>query len=465
MTTTLSDSTVRFLRERVQGRLILPADAGYDEARAAWNGRFDARPAVVVRCQSSGDVVAAVDVARAHGLPLSVRGGGHSYAGLAVGDGALAIDLSAMNAVIVNAERRTAIVGPGATWADVDSAAQAHGLATTGATVSSVGVAGFVLGGGSGYHARKYGLGLDNLLSAEVVTADGRVLHASAAEHDDLFWALRGGSGNFGVVTSLELRLHPLGPAVVTAQAFHPIEHARDALRFYRAFTDAAPDDVTAYAFALRVPPVEPFPAGQHGNPALALVACHCGGGDDGTTSLQPLAEHGDPFLAAVQSVPYTVAQQAFDAGAPKGLRWYTRAHYLNALSDDAIDTFAHHAESLAGPYTMAYFEPLGGAIGRVAPDATAFPHRDAAYGLHILPGWSDAADDDALMGWARAFHDAMAPHANGGVYVNLLGRDERDRVPAAYGTNYDRLSTLKAKYDPENLFRVNHNILPEGAT
>jgi FAD/FMN-containing dehydrogenase len=461
--TTLSSPAVQSLRERIGGEIILPADGGYDEARAAWNGRFDPRPAAVVRCHDARDVTAAVAFARAQGLPVSVRGGGHSYAGLAIGDGALAIDLSRMDTVVVDAERRIAIVGPGATWADFDREAQTHGLAATGATVSSVGVAGFALGGGSGYLARRHGLGLDNLEAAEVVTADGRVLRASAAEHGDLFWGLRGGSGNFGVVTSFEFRLHAVGPEVVTAQAFHPIERARDVLRFYRDFMDSAADDVTAYAFALRVPPVEPFPAKQHGRPALALVACHCGDIGEGTASLRALAEFGDPFLAAVQTVPYTAAQQAFDAGMPQGLRWETRAHYLDEMSDDAIDTFARHAESLAGPYTMAYFEPLGGAIGRIEPDATAFPHRDAIYGLHILAGWADAAHDEELMRWARAFHYAMAPHATGGVYVNLLGSDEVVRVPAAYGANYERLVRLKAKYDPENLFRVNHNIPPGG--
>lgn len=455
----LDSTTLQSLRNRIAGEVIGPGDSGYDDARSSWNGRFDPRPAVVARCRDARDVVAAVAVAREHGLPLSVRSGGHSYAGQAIGDGAVAVDLAGMDDVVVDPERRTARVGPGATWADVDREAQAHGLATTGATVSSVGVAGFTLGGGSGYLARRHGLGLDNLLSVEIVVADGRVLGASEAENPDLFWALRGGSGNFGVVTSFELRLHPVGPEVVTAQAFHPIAHAPDVLRFYREFMDASPAEVTVYAFALRVPPVEPFPAPQHGDPALALVGCHCGDVDGGRVALEPLVRYGDPLLAGSQTVPYTAAQQAFDAGMPAGLRWYTRAHYLDALSDDAIDTFARHAESLAGPFTMAYFEPFGGAIGRIAPDATAFPHRHAAHGLHILPGWTDPADDAALISWARDFHRAMAPHATGGGYVNLLAGDEADLVQTAWGTNSERLARLKAQYDPENLFRVNHNI------
>lgn len=457
----LESSAVRSLRDRVRGDVLLPADAGYDDARTAWNGRFAANPLALVRCAGAQDVAAAVTFAAEHDLPVSVRSGGHSYAGLSVSDGALALDLSGMRDVRVDAERGTARVDPGATWADVDRATQAHGLATTGATVSSVGVAGYTLGGGTGYLARRHGLGLDNLLAAEVVTADGQVRGASAHENADLFWALRGGSGNFGVVTSLELSLHPVGPEVVTAQAFHAIERLREGLHFYREFAAAAADEVTVYAFVLRVPPVAPFPAEQHGKPALALVACHCGGVADGTSALARLTAFGDPFLAGVQAVPYTAAQQAFDAGMPKGLRWYTRAHYLDALGDDALETFARHAASLEGAYSMAYLEPLGAAIGRIAPEATAFPHRGAAYGLHVLAGWSEAEADDAPMRWARSFHDAMAAHATGGVYVNLLGEDEADRVPAAWGTNYERLRRIKAKYDPENRFRFNQNIPP----
>lgn len=462
MTTTLDAAAARSLRDLVRSEPVFPDDPEYDAARAAWNGRFDPRPAAVVPCRDVSDVAAAVSFARNHGVPLSVRSGGHSYAGFAVGDGALALDLAPMNAVMVDPAARAAAVGPGATWADVDRETQLHGLATTGATVSSVGVAGYILGGGSGYLARKHGLGLDNLLEAEIVTADGRVRRASPAEHPDLYWGIRGGGGNFGVVTSFRLRLHPLEREVVTAQAFHPIGDARDLLRRYRAFMETASDSVTAYAFALRVPPVDPFPEASQGQPALALVACHCGGGGAGGAALEPLVEFGDPFFTAVQSIPYAVAQQAFDAGTPEGLRWYSRAHYLEALGDRAIDTFARHVQELPGPHTMVYFEPLGGAIARVEPSATAFPHRDAAYGLHILPGWSDPSEDEELMRWAREFHEAMAPHATGGVYVNLLARDEQERVPAAYGGNYQRLARLKARYDPENLFQVNHNIPPE---
>ena len=448
-------------RNLVRGPVLLPGDAEYDEGRRLWNGRFDPRPAAIVRCADAADVAAVLRHARQHAMPVSVRGGGHSYAGHSMADGALAIHLGDMRSVRVDAERRQATVGPGATWGDVDAATQQHGLATTGGTVSTVGVAGYTLGGGTGWLARKYGLGLDNLLSAEVVTADGRVLRASAEEHADLFWAIRGGGGNFGIVTSLEFRLHPVGPEVVMAQAFHPIERAAEALRFYRDFAERVPDEVAVYAFVLRVPPVDPFPSNMHGAPALAMIACHSGDLDAGETALSPVTGFGEPFLAGVQRLPYVALQQAFDAGMPKGLRWYSRAHYLDALPDEAVDTMVRFTAALPGPFTMAYLEREGGAIGRVDPAATAFPHRGARYGLYIFPGWSDPADDAALVQWAREFHAAMTPYASGGVYVNMMDRDETERLPRAYGSNLTRLAELKRVWDPENVFRMNHNIAP----
>lgn len=461
MPRTPTPSDLRPLRDRIDGELLLASDAGHADARLVWNARFQPRPAAVVRCRDRNDVAVAVEFAREQGVRLSVRGGGHSYAGLAVDEGALVLDLSGTRTVRVDPDRRVARVGPGARWADVDAATQEHGLATTGATVSSVGVAGFVLGGGSGWLARRHGLGVDNLTAAEIVTADSGIRRTGPEENADLFWAVRGGGGNFGVVTEFELRLHPIGPEIVSAQAFHPIERAGDALRFYREFARAAEDDVTVYAFALRVPPVEPFPQAQRGRPSIALMAAHSGDVAAGEAALGEMAEFGAPMVAGVQRSSYVATQQAFDAGMPNGLRWYSRAHYLDALDDAAIDTFVRHVEALPGPFSMAYFEPMGGAIGRVASDAMAFPHRSAAFGLHILPGWSDPGDDEPLMRWAREFHDAMSPHATGGVYVNLLGRDESARIPDAYGSNYERLKRLKAEYDPENLFRLNQNIEP----
>jgi FAD/FMN-containing dehydrogenase len=452
------------LRGAVQGEVLQPGDPEYDVARRLWNGRFEPRPFGIVRCRTAGDVVAAIACARQHGVPFSVKGGGHSYAGHSLQDGGLAADLSPMRSVRVDADARRATIGPGATWAEIDTATQADGLATTGPTVSTVGVGGSVLGGGTGYLARRFGMGIDNLVAAEVVTADERIVRASGDENPDLFWAIRGGGGNFGVVTSFELSLHEVGPEVVMVQAFHTIDSARDVLRFYREFMDAAPDELNAYAFVLRTPPVAPFPDEQQGQPALALVGCWCGDAAAGEAALEPLAEFGTPFLAGVQRTAYAAAQQAFDAGMPKGLRWYTRAHYLHSLSDDAVDTMVRFTTELPGPYSMAYLERGGGAVERVDPDATAFPHREAPYAIHIFPGWSDASEDAALMQWARTFHEAMAEHATGGVYVNLLARDEADRVPAAYGRNHARLVALKKEWDSDNIFSGNHNIRPGSA-
>lgn len=449
------------LRSRLRGSLLEPGEAGYDQARAVWNGRFDRRPAAIAQCASAEDVMAAVDFAREHKLLLSVKSGGHDYSGNGVCEGGLTLDLAQMNSVRVDPNAKRAYVQPGATWAMVDKATQAHGLATTGGTVSTVGVAGFTLGGGSGHLARKFGLGLDNVVSLEVVTADGRRLRAGEAENADLFWALRGGSGNFGVVTEFGFGLHAFGPDMLAGQIIYPFEQAMQVFRSYRDFMAQAPDEVTCYAFVFRIPPIEAFPAEMHNQVVVDLVFSYAGPVAEGEKATAPLRTFGTPLLAAVQTLPYTAVQQMFDAGVPKGLRWYSRAHYLSGLPDAAFDAVVQHTRDLPGAFTMVYFEPLGGAVGRVDPAATAFRHRRAVAGIHIFPGWSDPADDQGNMRWARAFHDAMAPFSSGGVYVNLLGEDEAGRVKAAYGDNYARLAALKKKWDPQNLFRVNHNIRP----
>lgn len=460
----IDTTSLRSLANEITGEVLLPTDPGYDAARTIWNGRFDPHPAAVVQCRNADDVAAALRMARTQRLPLSVRGGGHSYAGHAVHDGALTIDLSHMRGVEIDAGRKRANVGPGVTWGEFDAAAQEHGLATPGATVSTVGVAGYTLGGGSGYLSRKFGLGIDNLLSAEIVVADGRSLRVSESENADLFWAIRGGGGNFGVVTSFEFRLHEVGPEVVVGQAFYPIDRVREILRLYRELTADAPDDLVLYAFILRVPPVEPFPEEFHGEPTVALVGCYAGDPMAGEAAFRPLQDAGRSILAAVQRIPYVQAQKSFDAGMPKGLRWYSMAHYLAELSDKAIDTFARHAESLRGPFSMLYFGREDGAISRIGARATAFPHRDGAHGLHIFPGWVDPADDSEMRDWARAVHGDMAQFATGGAYLNLLPGDDPDATPAAaWGSNAEQLARLKAKWDPENVFHINHNVEPAG--
>lgn len=460
-TENIDDTALDGFDDETRGDVLLAGDDGYDAARAVWNGRFDKHPTAIARCIGTADVIAAVNFAREQDLPISVRGGGHDYAGNAVREGGLMIDLSAMDSVRVDPDRQTARVGPGATWGDVDHETQQFGLATTGATVSTVGVAGYTLGGGTGHLARTYGICADNLLSADVVTADGEFVHASESNHSDLFWALRGGSGNFGIVTSFEYTLHQVGPDVLAGQIVHPFEEAGEVLRFYRSYMADAPDEVNCYAFIVRIPPLPAFPEETHGDIAVDLVASYSGGIVAGRDALEPLREFGDPILDGIRPQPYSEFQQAFDEGTPNGERWYTRAQYLDELSDDAIDTLVERTEPLEGPLTMAYLEPMGGAINRVDRTATAFPHRDETYSVHVLSGWSDPERDDEIIRWTEDVHEAMAQYASGGVYVNLLGRDEDERVRSAYGDNYERLAEIKREWDPDNLFGTNQNIAP----
>ncbi len=459
----MSESRHDHLARAVRGAVLTPGDAGYDAARALWNARFDRRPDLIVRCTNADDVRAAVNFARDTGLRLSVKGGGHAFAANTVADGGLLIDLSPMKAVEVDPASRTARVEAGARWGEVDPLVQEHGLASPGGTVSTVGVAGYTLGGGAGYLARRYGMAIDNLLSVDVVTADGELRHVSEEHHPDLFWALRGGGGNFGVATRFEFRLHDVGPQVLAGQIFHRFEDAPDVLRFYREFMSEAPEDVQCYPFFLRVPPLEMFPEAYHGQLALDLVVFHARTGDQAEATLRPVVEAGDPFLAAVGPQPYTDVLLQFDVGVPPGQRYESRSHDLPAISDDVIATLMEHLPSMTGELTSAYLGGLGGAIARVDPAATAFPHRDAAFSFHIMAGWTEPEMDEQVTGWTRRLHDALTPHATGGVYINVLGHGEASRVPAAYGDNWERLVELKRVWDPDNLFRTNHNIPPTG--
>ena len=456
-----SHSVLKQLRDRMRGPVLAPGDDGYDDARTIWNARLAGQPAAVARCTGPADVMAAVDVARAHDVPITVKSGGHDYAGQSARDGGLMLDLSQMNGIHVDPNAKTAQVQAGATWGAFDHEAQAFGLATPGPTVSTVGVAGSTLGGGTGYLARKHGLALDNLMAADVVTAEGELVHASERENADLFWGLRGGSGNLGLVTAFTFQLHEVGPTVLAGQIVYPMDAARDVLRRYRDVMADAPDALQVYAFFIQVPPTPAFPDAYHGKTALDLVVAYAGDPETGSDVLRPLRDVGDPVLDGVHPQAYTALQRTFDAGVPKGHRWYSKAHYLDRLSDAAIDTVVERVDPLPGPFSMVYFEPLGGAIADVDPAATAFPHRSAAYTFHILTGWDDPGQDDAIIDWTRAFHEAMTPHATGGVYLNLLGADETKRVPAAYGDNLERLATLKHQWDPENLFCNNHNVEP----
>jgi FAD/FMN-containing dehydrogenase len=454
------EGDVGALHDRLHGDLLNPGDEGYEEARTVFNAMIEKYPSYVVRPTGAADVMAAVDFAREHDLLLSVKGGGHNFAGTAVCDDGLTIDCSGMDHVRVDPETRTARVGPGATWADFDHEAGAFGLATTGGLVSTTGVAGLTLGGGQGYLARKHGLTVDNLRSVDLVTADGELVHASEAENPDLFWALRGGGGNFGVVTSFEFDLHPVGPEVLAGPVFHPYEDAREALRFYREFTADAPDELACYALVARVPPEEPFPEAYRGEPSVAFAVCYAGPTDEAEAAVEPLRAFGDPIVDAVGPMLYPALQRSFDDGSPEGYRWYTKSHYLDGLPDDVIDAILEFTDPFPGPLTQVALEPMGGAIARVDPTATAFPHRDAAYSLGVWPAWADPDRDDELIEWAREFHEAIAPYADG-VYANYLDRDEGDRVENAYGENYERLARVKNEWDPENLFRMNQNVEP----
>lgn len=452
------------LASKITGTVLLPGDDGYDEARSVWNGRFDRRPALVARCRSSHDVAAAVRFARERGLAISVKGGGHDYAGNTVGEGGLLIDLGLMRDVVVDVAGRRAQVGGGATWREVDEATQPHGLATTAGTVSSVGVAGFTLGGGAGWLTRRHGLAVDNLLSAEVVTASGEVVRASADENPDLLWALRGGGGNFGVVTRFEYALHEVGPDVFAGQVMYPAERAGEMLRVFRERMQDAPDDLMAFFFFLRIPPLEFFPEAYHGALAVDFVLTWLGPLEDGEEAFAPFRSLGDPIFDMAGPQPYLALQQSFDAGmSAKGNRWYSRFHYLDDLTDEVVDTIVGGLEPFPGEFTTVYLAHEGGAAARVAPGDTAFPHRGDGYSIHVFPGWASEADDAEVMSWARELGDALSLHARGGVYVNMLAEDEGGRIRAAYGPNWARITELKARWDPDNVFRANHNVASEG--
>lgn len=456
------DGAVQGLLEQVHGPVLHPGDEGYEEARTVWNAMTDRYPAIIARCTGAADVMTTVDFAREHDLLLSVKGGGHNVTGRAVCDDGLMLDLSPMDDVRVDPDARTARVGPGATWSDFDHEAQAFGLATTGGVDSRTGVAGLSLGGGIGHLARSYGLSIDNLLSVDLITAEGDLVHASEEENPELFWGLRGGGGNFGVVTSFEFELHRVGPEVLTAQVFHPVEDAREVLRFYREFMADAPDEVACYAQLIKVPPEPPFPEEFHGRDAVALVGTYSGGIDEGRPLLEPLAAFGEPFLAIVDPMPYTELQQSFDDGFPEGERYYWKAHFFDRIPDEAIDMIVEYVDPLPSPLSAAFFEPLGGAINEVDATETAYPHRDVAFSFGIAAGWSDPDRDDEFVAWAREFSEDVSPFASEGVYSNYLDYDEDDRVDAAYRENYERLVELKAEWDPDNLFRMNQNINPE---
>src|SRR5215831_13568914 len=445
----LDGATIDSFRTGLRGELLNPDSADYHAARAVWNGMIDKRPALILRCRGAADVIKAVNFAREQGLLLSVRGGGHSVAGTAVCDGGLMIDLSLMRGIRVDPVNRIARAEPGLTWKDLDYETLAFGLATTGGTVSSTGIAGLTLGGGLGWLMARYGLTCDNLLSADIVTADGRLLRANASEHDDLFWALRGGGGNFGIATSFEYQLYPMESTIVGGMMLYPAAQALGVLQFYRGHSANAPDDLTAFAGLLTTP---------DGHSVVAIIAAWFGPLDQAAQHLDPLREFGDPLADLIGEIPYGQLQTLFDAAVPSGLRRYWKSGYFPELRDDLIDTIIKYAATRTSPYSLILLFHMHGKAARMAPDATAFGARTAQWDFDIIPQWQAPAEDSQHIAWARAFWQDVEPLAKG-VYANHLDTDDSaTRVRAAYGRNYNRLVSIKNKYDPENLFRVNHN-------
>ena len=458
---TIQASKIAGFKGNVKGKVIVPDDDSYDSARQVWNAMIDKRPALIVRCATTSDVVSAVTFARDNGLPLAIRGGGHNIAGSAMCDDGVVIDLSQMKATRVDAGARRATVEGGATLADMDGATQAHGLATPLGINSTTGVAGLTLGGGFGWLSRKYGMTIDNLESAEVVTADGQVLRASATEHPDLFWALRGGSGNFGVVTSFEFRLHPVGPDLLSGLIVYPLAQAKSVLQQYREFIAKAPDELAVWVVLRKAPPLPFLPQEVHGTGIIALALLYTGDPKQGEAMVGPLHKFGTPLGAHVGVQPYAAWQQAFDPLLTTGARNYWKSHNFSSLKDGLFDAVIGAIEKLPSPQCEIFFGAIGGATTRPAPDSAAYPHRDALFAMNVHGRWDRAADDQRCIRWARDFFNASAPFATGGVYVNFLTADEGDRVKAAYGVNYDRLAQVKRKYDPTNLFSLNQNIKP----
>jgi FAD/FMN-containing dehydrogenase len=458
---TLGSDTIAVLRQTLRGNLCLAQEAGYDEARTIWNAMIDRHPGAVVRCKGAADIIRAIRFAREHGLLLAVRGGGHNIAGNAVCEGGLLIDLSPMRAVRIDPARRTARVEPGATLGEFDKEAQAFGLATPLGINSTTGVAGLTLGGGFGWLSRKFGLAADNLLSVDVMTAAGELVQASATENSDLFWALRGGGGNFGVVSSFEFRMHPVGPMVLSGLIVHPFARAKELLAGYRQVAAKAPDELTVWVVLRQAPPLPFLPAEVHGKGILVFAVCYTGDEADGKRALEPLRALGEPIADVIGMQPYAAWQTAFDPLLTPGAYNYWKSHNFAELNDGLLDTLASHAARLPTAECEIFIGQLGGATSRVAVDATAYPHRAANFVMNVHTRWRDRADEQRSIDWARKLFTETAPHATGGVYVNFMPEDETDRVSSAYGTNYARLAALKAKYDPDNLFRLNQNVRP----
>ena len=450
----VEEAAIEALKAKLRGPVLLPVNDDYDEARTVWNAMIDRRPSFIVRCAGVSDVIQSVNFAREHNLLLAVRAGGHSFAGNAICDGGIVIDLSQMQGVRVDPAKRTVRAEPGVLWIDFDRETQAFGLATTGGTNSDTGIAGLTLGGGHGWLGGMYGLTCDNLLSADVVTADGKFLKASATENQDLLWALRGGGGNFGVVTSFEYQLHSVGQ-VLAGTVTHPFEKAKEALTFYRDFSTGIPDELTTNCDVLTPP---------EGHLVVAISVCCSGPIDAGEEAVRPLKEFGQPLTDDIRPMSYIEVQKMLDPLTPSGRQNYEKAHFLESVKDEAIDTIISYFEKVTSPFSVVMLQQTGGEMRWGVGDKAAYSHRDAEYNCILFTAWTDPGESEVHIKWTRDLSEALQPFATGGVYVNDIGREVEegaDRMRAAYGAGYPRLVALKNKYDPENLFRHNQNIKP----
>jgi FAD/FMN-containing dehydrogenase len=459
--TAIDPEALQALQAGFRGAVVQPQDAEYDAVRAVYNGMIDRYPALIARPANAGDVISAVNFARTQQLPLAVRGGGHNGGGLGTVDNGLVIDLSSMKSVRVDPSARTVRVEGGATWGDVDHATHAFGMATPSGILSTTGVGGLTLGGGLGHLTRRCGLSIDNLLSADVVLADGSFVHASKDENPDLFWALRGGGGNFGVVTSFEFRLHPID-TVVLGLTFWELDDAKRVMQWYREFLPAAPDDLNGWFAFLTVPPGPPFPEAIHLKKVCAIAWCYTGPHDQAEAVFAPVRKVAPLVFELITPIPHPALQSMFDPLYPAGQQWYWKADFVKEIPDAAIDAHIKFARTLPTPGSTMHLYPIDGAAGRVGPGDTAWAYRDSKWGMVMVGVDPDPAKKDDLIQWTRAYWDAIHPYTSGGAYVNMMMDDEgQDRVRASYRHNYDRLARIKAKYDPNNLFRINQNIKP----
>ena len=461
MSVTIDEHKAKEFSASLRGQVILPGDSEYDAARKIWNGMIDKHPAVIAQCADVRDVMTAVAFARENGLPASVRGGGHNIAGNALVDDGVVIDLSLMKHVHVDPLARVARAGGGVTWGEFDRATQEFDLATTGGLISTTGIGGFTLGGGMGWLERKHGLTCDSLIAADVVTADSRFLRASADENPDLFWALRGGGGNFGVVTEFTYKVHPVGPTILGGMLVWPLSEAKRLLQFYREYTADLPEELTTMTALVTAPPAPFIPLEFQGKPCIAVAGCYAGSMEDGQRAIAPLREFSPPAVDLFGEMPYVALQSMLDAMHLDGHRNYWKSDYMDALDDEAISVLVEGFANVPSPMTHVDIHDLGGAIRSVGEDDTAFSHRDARYVYNIVTAWTDPADDERNITWTKDMWSALLPYSRGATYVNFMGSEGEERVKASYGPKYQRLAEIKREYDPTNFFRLNQNIKP----